>query len=82
MLVIEPQECIDCGVCVAECPVGAIQPDTEEGAEDWVAFNAKYAKQWPNITTAKAPPKDAKEWDDTPNKMEHFDSTPGEGDTE
>ena len=31
MLVIHPDECIDCGVCVPECPVDAIKPDTEPG---------------------------------------------------
>jgi NAD-dependent dihydropyrimidine dehydrogenase PreA subunit len=37
MLVIHPDECIDCGVCVPECPVDAIQPDTEPGLEKWLA---------------------------------------------
>jgi ferredoxin len=31
MLVIHPDECIDCGVCEPECPVDAIEPDTEPG---------------------------------------------------
>jgi len=33
MLVIHPDECIDCGVCVPECPVDAIKLDTEPGLE-------------------------------------------------
>ena len=36
MLVIKPEECIDCGVCEPECPVNAIEPDTNEGADKWV----------------------------------------------
>ena len=44
MLVIHPDECIDCSVCVPECPVDAIQPDTDPGLEEWLSLNAKYAK--------------------------------------
>jgi NAD-dependent dihydropyrimidine dehydrogenase PreA subunit len=63
MLVIHPDECIDCGVCVPECPVDAIKPDTEPGLEKWLSLNAEYAKIWPNITVKKAPPPDSKEWE-------------------
>ena len=41
MLVIHPDECIDCGVCEPECPVDAIKPDTEPGHEKWLALNAE-----------------------------------------
>ena len=41
MLVINPDECIDCGVCEPECPPEAILPDSDEGAENWVNFNRK-----------------------------------------
>ena len=58
MLVIHPDECIDCGVCVPECPVDAIKPDTEPGLEKWLRLNAEYAKVWPNITMKKPPPPD------------------------
>ena len=53
MLVIHPDECIDCGVCEPECPVEAIKPDTEPGLEKWLKLNAEYAKIWPNITAKK-----------------------------
>ena len=53
MLVIHPDECIDCGVCEPECPVDAIKPDTEPGLEKWLSLNAEYAKIWPNITVKK-----------------------------
>ena len=55
MLVIHPDECIDCGVCEPECPVEAIKPDTEPGLEKWLELNAEYAKVWPNITVKKEP---------------------------
>ena len=58
MLVIHPDECIDCGVCVPECPVDAIKPDTEPGLEKWLRLNAEYTKVWPNITLKKPPPTD------------------------
>jgi Fe-S-cluster-containing hydrogenase component 2 len=50
MLVIHPDECIDCGVCEPECPVDAIKPDTEPGLEKWLEINTQYAQVWPNIT--------------------------------
>ena len=58
MLVIHPDECIDCGVCEPECPVEAIKPDIEPGAEKWLKLNAEYAKTWPRITVKRAPPAD------------------------
>jgi len=81
MLVIHPDECIDCGVCEPECPVEAIKPDTEPGMEEWVSFNLKYSEAWPNITIKRDPPPDAKEFEDVPGKLEkHFSEAPGEGD--
>ena len=50
MLVINPDECIDCGVCEPECPPEAIKADTECGLEKWLSVNAEYAKTWPNIS--------------------------------
>jgi ferredoxin len=43
MLVINPSECIDCGVCEPECPAEAILPDTESGQEKWLELNATYS---------------------------------------
>jgi len=50
MLVIHPDECIDCGVCEPECPVDAIKPDTEPGIEKWLDLNRQYSAVWPYIT--------------------------------
>jgi ferredoxin len=81
MLVIHPDECIDCGVCEPECPVDAIRPDTEPGLEKWLKVNAEYASKWPNITIKRDPPSDAKEFEGVPEKFEKFFSPePGEGD--
>ena len=81
MLVIHPDECIDCGVCVPECPVEAIRPDTEENLEKWLELNAEYADIWPNITVRKDPPPDADDFVSTPDKFDKFFTPkPGEGD--
>jgi NAD-dependent dihydropyrimidine dehydrogenase PreA subunit len=37
MYFIDPDECIDCGVCVPECPVDAIYPE-EELPDTWKRF--------------------------------------------
>jgi ferredoxin len=81
MLIIHPDECIDCGVCEPECPAEAIKPDTEPGLEQWLKLNSDYAKDWPNITRKKDAPADAKAFDGQPGKFEaHFSPNPGEGD--
>jgi len=81
MLVIHPDECIDCGVCQPECPIEAIKPDTEPGMEKWVSLNAEFATQWPNIATKKEAPPDSKDWEGVAGKFEkHFSPNPGAGD--
>jgi len=68
MLVIHPEECIDCAVCVPACPVDAIVPDTDPDADEWLPINEKFAEIWPNITKKGDPPPDADEWKDQPDK--------------
>src|SRR4030088_3160242 len=80
MLVIHPDECIDCGVCEPECPAEAIKPDTEPGLEKWLKLNLDLARSWPNITIKKEPPADAKEWDGKPDKLALLSPNPGTGD--
>ena len=81
-LVIDPDECIDCGVCEPECPVDAIVPDTEDTPDGkWLEINTKYAKIWPNITIMGEPPEDRHEYEDEKDKFEkYFDPAPGPGD--
>ncbi|GAB4226595.1 MAG: ferredoxin family protein [Methyloligellaceae bacterium] len=76
MLVIHPDECIDCGVCEPECPEEAIIPDTVPGAEKWVELNRKYSEIWPNITERKDPPADAAEWSGKPDKLAYISPEP------
>ncbi len=77
MLVIHPEVCIDCGVCVPECPVDAIKADTQPGMEEWVALNQKYAVLWPNITVKKPAPVDADKWRNVKEKLQYLSEKPG-----
>ncbi|MDX1401784.1 MAG: DUF3470 domain-containing protein [Kiloniellales bacterium] len=81
MLVIHPDECIDCGVCEPECPPEAIVPDTDPQADDWLELNREYSEVWPNITRKGEAPTDADSFKGMPGKFEKFFSTdPGKGD--
>ena len=80
MLVIHPDECIDCGVCEPECPPEAIKADTESGLERWLTLNADFAKKWPNITQKGTPPADAEKYQGENGKYEtYFSDKPGSG---
>ncbi len=70
MLVINPEECIDCNLCVPECPAEAIysEDDLPADQETFLAFNEKMSHSWPVINQIKAAPDDADEWKDKPNK--------------
>ena len=54
MLVIKPDECIDCGVCEPECPVDAIISDNNDNDGKWLEVNKKYADIWPNISEKRS----------------------------
>lgn len=75
-LTINPDECIDCGVCIPECPEKAIFADTEKNIEEktgkdmefWVELNGRLAEKWEDsvITEKKDPPEDYAEWQNRP----------------
>ncbi|WP_255989026.1 ferredoxin FdxA [Chitinolyticbacter albus] len=71
-LVIDPDECIDCTLCVAECPVEAIYAEDDVPAEmqDYIALNAELAKNWPTIVEKKDPLPDHEEWAGKVGKIE------------
>jgi ferredoxin len=80
MLVINPNECIDCGVCEPECPAEAIMPDTEPNLDKWIELNAKFSAEWPNITVKGETPADADDWKGKEGKFEEFfTDAPGKG---
>lgn len=71
-LVIDPDECIDCGVCVPECPIDAIVPDNDTTVDVvfWRELNHRLAQKWPNISKKKEPMIGHELWRDQPNKID------------
>lgn len=76
MLVIDPDECIDCNLCVPECPVDAIfaEDDLPEDKQLYIELNAKLAKEWPIITSKKDAPPDADDWAEVNDKLQYLES--------
>lgn len=72
MLVIDPEKCIDCGLCELECPPKAIIHEKADSTNKWFAINKKYAAIWPEIIYKKDALPDANKWIDVPNKFENF----------
>ncbi len=74
MLVIDPDECIDCRVCIPECPVGAIFADAEVPTEQqpYLETNADLARRWP-VITRKRPLADGDDWAQVRDKTKLLD---------
>ena len=76
MLVIDPDECIDCAVCIPECPVNAIfaEEDTPKDQIPYIKLNAELAvlSGWKIITKRKAPLPDADDWKDKTDKLKEL----------
>lgn len=77
-LVIDPEECIDCNLCVDHCPVDAIyaEDDVPNDQTEFIELNAKLAKNWPLIDHKKTPPADAETWADQKNKRQALSEEP------
>ena len=75
MLVIDPDECIDCTLCEPECPVEAIMCDEDVPEEmyDFIDLNVELSKVWPVINEMKAAPEDADSWKDKNGKLEYLE---------
>jgi len=75
MLVIDPDECIDCALCEPECPVDAIFADDEipEGQEKFLELNQELSQLWPVISEAPIPPDDADDWREVEDKFKYFE---------
>ncbi len=75
MLVIDPDECIDCGVCIPECPVDAIttEEDVPQSQLEYIALNAELARRWPVITRTRSALPDAAEWAQVEDKKALLD---------
>ena len=72
LLVIHPDECIDCALCEPECPVDAIFADDElpEDQQQFLDIAIDLAESWPNISEKKEPLPEADEWNGKPNKAD------------
>ena len=75
MLVIDPDECIDCTLCEPECPVEAIMSDEDvpDNLQEFIELNAELSKDWPVINEMKSPPDDADEWKEKTGKLEYLE---------
>jgi len=75
MLVIHPDECIDCALCEPECPVNAIFSEDElpPDQEEFLELNAELAEVWPNIAEKKDALPDELEWREVPNKLQYLE---------
>jgi len=79
MLIINPDECIDCGVCEPECPAEAIHPEAD-GLLQWVELARQYVPAWPNLTRKKPPAPEAEAHKGEQGKFDKFFSAnPGSG---
>ena len=74
-LVIDPDECIDCTLCVAECPASAIfaEDDVPDNQRQFIDLNAQLAPGWPTITERKSPLDDADAWNGIPDKLDKLE---------
>ncbi|NYT84878.1 ferredoxin FdxA [Pollutimonas harenae] len=79
-LVINPDECIDCSICVAECPVGAIVSDHEiaEDQHHFLDINRRLSQHpaWKRISRAKPPLPDHEHWATVTDKLSLLETEP------
>lgn len=82
MLIIDPEECIDCQACEPACPVSAIFPEDEvpEKWESYIEFNERMAAEWPILTSPKAADPEADHYKSIDDKIALRSETAGEGD--
>ena len=71
-LAIDPEECIDCALCVPECPAEAIfaENDLPDSQRKFIALNATLTKVWPVIAARREPLADADKWNGAPDKLD------------
>ena len=78
MLVISPDDCIDCAVCIPECPVSAIFHEDDLGSEQrrFIPINAELSERWPLISRRQPAPDDADAWSQVADKSHLLDTRP------
>ena len=77
-LVINPDECIDCGACEPECPVNAIfeEDDLPEKWHKYMEINERLGQSWPNIIEQKDPHPEAEKYRDVEEKASLMSEDP------
>ena len=75
MLVIDPEDCIDCAMCETECPVNAIysEEDLPESQQEFLALNEQLSLKWPVLTTTIPAPEDAGQWETVEGKRQYLE---------
>lgn len=75
MLVIDPDECIDCTLCEPECPVEAImsEDDVPDNMQEFIQLNAELSREWPVLSEMKDAPADADDWKEVKDKLQHLE---------
>jgi len=73
-LAINPDDCIDCDLCVPECPANAIVQEDQlpENQKNFLALNAELSQLWPKLTEVIAPPTDADQWNGIEEKLQYL----------
>ena len=79
MIVIHPDECIDCGACMPECPTEAIFLDTALPGKwrKFIKLNERFSRAWPNLAAKKPPLEDADQWKGVAKKLKNLSERPG-----
>ena len=74
-LVIDPDECIDCAVCIPECPANAIyaEEDVPQDQVPFIALNVELSAEFPSISRAKKPLEDADQWNGVQDKLQYLE---------
>ena len=74
-LAIDPDGCIDCAVCVPECPENAIYAEDDVPADqrDFIQINADLSRVWSPITKSKDSLPDAAKWSGVANKLQYLE---------
>jgi len=78
-LVINPDECINCGACEPVCPTKSIFPESDlpDKFKEYQELNNKYSREWPNIAEKREALPEAEEFKDKQGKRNLLDPRPG-----
>ena len=70
-LVINKNECIDCGLCETECPINAIKQDIKTNIQ-YININNHFSKKLEKLTKQKTKLPYAEIWKNKKNKTKYI----------